>query len=436
MLILLSQYDLNANPLIDETFLKNINSDKDVTSCSITKDNSFFVFSRNDKKGYGSLYFTQYKNKKWDAVKPLTDLNSDFDDVSPYISPDGEFILFSSNRPGGLMNKFSTRQSYDMYYSERRGKDWTQPVLLYGTVNTEYDELHPFIARDGETLYFSRLIDYDNDLRTIIVKVKKVGDSWERTQTVEIAKNSNLDILMYKEAMYRSGAYIIAGEKNNRSHNKWVFYVDDANGKNITLIPLFEISGMDTYEIFVAELDKNKLIVTSNSDGKYKFFIRDVDLKKYANAEKIFNLEKSANNFSIEKDSNLERDFNNFNLEKDFNLEKKVEPSSEKDFFAKPIFFSYNSTDIDVTDIPYIHELIDLLRDNKNLKLDLNGYSDGVGSYKANIEISLKRAEKIKEYIVKFGIEKSRITTNGFGYLKDRINDTPQYNRRVDIILK
>jgi len=72
---------------------------------------------------------------------------------------------------------------------------------------------------------------------------------------------------------------------------------------------------------------------------------------------------------------------------------------------------------------------------NKNLVLTLEGYSDGIGSYKANLDISIRRAEKIRDYIIKAGIGKKRIKTKGFGYVKDKENDTLQYNRRVESII-
>jgi outer membrane protein OmpA-like peptidoglycan-associated protein len=114
----------------------------------------------------------------------------------------------------------------------------------------------------------------------------------------------------------------------------------------------------------------------------------------------------------------------------------KAEPSSEKEFTARSIFFKFNSADIEIEDIPYIHQLIDHLRADERLNLELNGYSDGIGSYKINMEISVKRVERIKSYLVKFGINESRIKTTGFGHLKNKKGDTFQYNRRVEIILK
>ena len=430
MLILLSQNDLSANPLINETFLNKINNGKDITSCSITGDNSFFVFSRVDKKGLGSLFFTQCKKGKWDNVSAFRALNSDFDDISPYISPDGKFILFSSNRPGSLRNKFTGRQSYGIYYSERKGRDWTEPVLLYGAVNSDHDELYPFMTKDGKTLYFSRQMG--NNSKTIIIKAQKVGASWENLQTVEITNNTNADILMYREAMHRPGAYVIALDKDNSSHKR-IFYTDDAHSESSILIPLFGITGIGNDEIFVTELNENQIVALSNSGGKYNFFISKVNLEKEIIAAKNANFR---NNLSMKGNNNV-----NVSAENDTDLEKDILPVRadffpEKEFIARPVFFDFNSTNIDTADIPYLHQLLYLLRNNKSVQLDLTGYSDGTGSYKANMDISLKRAEKVKEYLEKYGIEKGRIKARGSGYITSSINDTAQYNRRVEIMIR
>ena len=110
----------------------------------------------------------------------------------------------------------------------------------------------------------------------------------------------------------------------------------------------------------------------------------------------------------------------------------KVEPSGKKEFTAKPVYFGFNSTEISTADIPYLQEMIFFLRENPDAEISLDGYSDGVGSYKSNLEISTRRAEKIKEYLAKAGIKEERIQTKGSGYLKKKASDTLQYNRRVE----
>ena len=83
-------------------------------------------------------------------------------------------------------------------------------------------------------------------------------------------------------------------------------------------------------------------------------------------------------------------------------------------------------------DIPILHDLIRFLRENRNLKVLINGYADGVGSYKDNLDISVKRAEAVKAYLTDMGISSRRIITKGHGYKKTDSKESAQHHRRVD----
>jgi hypothetical protein len=82
----------------------------------------------------------------WDPDAPLRDW-----EFNPEISPDGNTLLFASLRPGGY-------GLGDLYFSQRVGAVWSEPVNLGPAVNTEHDEFHPTLSRDGQWLYFARTI--------------------------------------------------------------------------------------------------------------------------------------------------------------------------------------------------------------------------------------------------------------------------------------
>ncbi len=81
-----------------------------------------------------------------------------------------------------------------------------------------------------------------------------------------------------------------------------------------------------------------------------------------------------------------------------------------------------------------------ILKKDPKLKIRIEGHTDDVGSAKYNIDLSGKRAKAIKDYLVGKGIEPSRITTKGLGYLQpiaDNDNDIPKgraLNRMAEII--
>jgi OmpA-OmpF porin, OOP family len=78
---------------------------------------------------------------------------------------------------------------------------------------------------------------------------------------------------------------------------------------------------------------------------------------------------------------------------------------------------------------------------NPNLKLEIDGYTDSVGNAAHNLDLSKRRALAVQSVLVsQFGIDASRLTSNGFGADKPMgSNDTPDgraQNRRVEFIKK
>ncbi len=76
---------------------------------------------------------------------------------------------------------------------------------------------------------------------------------------------------------------------------------------------------------------------------------------------------------------------------------------------------------------------------NPNLRLLIEGHTDSVGNAAHNLDLSKRRAEAVKSVLAsQFGVDESRLTTNGLGAAKPLdTNDTPQgraQNRRVEFV--
>jgi outer membrane protein OmpA-like peptidoglycan-associated protein len=70
----------------------------------------------------------------------------------------------------------------------------------------------------------------------------------------------------------------------------------------------------------------------------------------------------------------------------------------------------------------------------------VEGHTDDRGGYERNMMLSMQRAEAVKNYLAStFGIQPTRITSQGFGYDRPRFpNDTPEHllgNRRVELLI-
>jgi outer membrane protein OmpA-like peptidoglycan-associated protein len=86
-----------------------------------------------------------------------------------------------------------------------------------------------------------------------------------------------------------------------------------------------------------------------------------------------------------------------------------------------------------------LNTLIELLKQNPIWKLKLTGHTDNKASTKLNINLSKKRVEAVKNYLVKNGIEAQRIVLKWYGPTKpiapNHTEEGRQKNRRVEFLI-
>lgn len=118
---------------------------------AFTPDGRVAYFGRSDTPGAledSALYETRRRHGGWSEPVRLP-FTGEYDDLDPFVTRDGERLLFASTRPVGGestgVNLWSVSRTW--------WGGWGEPHPL-ASVNTEYDELYPSIADDG-TLYFN-----------------------------------------------------------------------------------------------------------------------------------------------------------------------------------------------------------------------------------------------------------------------------------------
>ena len=79
------------------------------------------------------------------------------------------------------------------------------------------------------------------------------------------------------------------------------------------------------------------------------------------------------------------------------------------------VYFTFNSIDIQQIEETKLNDILKTLKENPNMKVTVTGWCDTKGSVTVNKRISRQRAEAVKTWLVKNGIEASRITAIGNG---------------------
>ncbi|NAZ23536.1 MAG: OmpA family protein [Thermocrinis sp.] len=125
-------------------------------------------------------------------------------------------------------------------------------------------------------------------------------------------------------------------------------------------------------------------------------------------------------------------------------VQKPVEPQepakAEEPLMVRArIHFDFNKADIKREYIPLLKEVAKVLKENPNINLRIEGYTDDIGTKVYNQKLALKRAMAVKDFLVKEGIKPERIQVVGFGkekYIAE--NTTPigrLTNRRAEFIV-
>lgn len=125
---------------------------------------------------------------------------------------------------------------------------------------------------------------------------------------------------------------------------------------------------------------------------------------------------------------------------------KKEEPKEEKPVVKddpnkdlKSIYFDFDDANIRKDQFEFLDENIKILKKYNNLKVILGGHADDRGTAEYNLDLSQRRAEAVKNYLIEKGISASRITVYAYGEEYPAVEGQNEsawaYNRRVDISL-
>ncbi len=126
-------------------------------------------------------------------------------------------------------------------------------------------------------------------------------------------------------------------------------------------------------------------------------------------------------------------------LENGFRIKEYTPSCDDLNNKLKPVFFDFDKEDIREDQLSGLENNLKLLSENSGLYILLGGHADERGSREYNLDLSARRGEAIKDYLVKAGIDPERVTIYAYGKdypIKKGHDETAWwYNRRVDILV-
>ncbi|MGM9509978.1 OmpA family protein [Larkinella sp. GY13] len=141
-----------------ELFSRTLNTKYHEGPMTFFKDQSRIIFTRNNTaKGKGGksndgirklkLYIAENAKGSWQKVEELPFCSNDYSVGHPALSPDDTKLYFVSDMPGGFGGT-------DIYVVEFKDGQWSSPVNMGKEINTEGNEMFPFVD-ENSNLYFS-----------------------------------------------------------------------------------------------------------------------------------------------------------------------------------------------------------------------------------------------------------------------------------------
>ncbi len=382
------------------------------------------------------LYVCKKQGPSWAEPEALP---FDIDTISfahPAINVTGDVLYFTSKLPGGYGGKDIWMSTYS-----KKDKAWGQPVNLGPTVNTQGDEMFPYMAEDDKTLYFSS--NYHLGMGGLdIFKAEKSADGkfTKAPENLKYPMNSAGDDF----GIVFEGKKIRGYFTSNRDGGKGS---DDIY--SFVLPPLiFNLSGtvvsaknnepVANALIHLKGSSGDMFEFKTTTDGKYNF-----KLKENTSYEVTVGTDKNTMSTTFKKGFLANKDMGKLttvdeNESKDFVKDFALDPVLDEIRFPQVLYAlgkanllvdptgkdPSNDTHVPLNSMDSLNFLYQTLIDNPTIVIELQAHTDSRGNNKANQKLSEERAKSCVDYLnIEKKIPLERLKSKGWGEEKLLIKD-------------
>lgn len=399
-----------ASPVTD------VNTGENEGAQTLSADSKILFFTacnRSDGFGGCDIYFSRFVNGKWtrpaNAGSPL---NSVSWEAQPSFSSDNRFLYFSSNRSGGKGNKDIWRAAFKGF-SENGMPRFDEPQNLGSIINTQGNEVSPFIHANNRNFYFSS--DYHvgmGGLDLFTAEINEFGEI-ENFRNMGYPINTNKDELGLTICSIGETAYFSSARDAGKGLDIFSFNLDRGLRPTPVSYVKARVTDRKTSRAVQAEIELVNLSYsppqtrTEPADEKGEVMLALPLQRNYA-----FNV--SHPGYLFYSKSIMLRDSSSLASPYELAIElEPIEVGAKMELYN--IYYEIDSFRILPQSEPELGKLVAFLKNNAGLKVQIQGHTDSTGSAERNQQLSELRALSVVEYLVKNGISKSRLQSEGFG---------------------
>ncbi len=439
-----SKYDIWYSELQNDgswSKLKNIgkplNNEGDNLVISITPDNNTMlvegVYSSSGKyvSDQGISISYRQQDGSWGIPKEVK--IDDFYNLDEYESfcpsPDRKVLVMSIKRR-------DTRGSKDLYVSFRK-QDGTYgtPQNMGDVINTYGNDGTPFIAADGKTLYFYSYGHAGYGSADIFV-TRRLDESWmnwSKPKNMGKLVNSFAWDTYFSISAKGDYAYLVSTKNSYGGEDVYKIKLDEETQPEAVVILYGKVYNQKSKRVLGADISYEDVvsgtemgIATSNAGtGDYKIVL------PYG---KVYGIIANKKGFmSVSENIDLSKISKYTEIRKDLYLA----PIEVGEVVAlNNLFFDRGKPTLLKSSYSELDRLLLLLKTNPTMEIELHGHTNNLGPHEQLVVLSNQRAQAVKDYLVKKGIEKNRIKGKGFGPDKPVADNSTeagrQKNQRVE----
>lgn len=387
-----------------------INNDKPNFTVSVTPDHNRLILGNHYKDDEQGISYSDRSSFGWTFPKTLEIDN--YYNLNKYheftLSPSRKVLLMVCERE----DSFGEKDLYISFYDEHEER-FTEPLNLGPQINTAGNEVSAFIAGDG-SIYFSSdgHPGYgDND----IFLVRKLDDSWLNwSDPINLGKGINTSGWDAYFTIPVNGEYAYMASNEDGYGSSDIFRVkvtEKARPEPVVLVK-GRVLNAKTQEPIDARityrdlLDDKELGIAYSDKKTGNFQIILPHGRRYA----FLAEEKGYFPVSANIDATELQAFD------EVNNDLLLAPV-EKGLVIRlnNIFFEYNEASLLEESFAELKRLVQLMKENPKLEIEIGGHTDDQGSDEYNATLSQRRVDSVVSYLVNAGLDAERFVGKGYG---------------------